>query len=975
MSPRMLGRIDDPKVRAGAALLRNIAVDVAGAAFRMPGTELVRETRDSSKRSTQLLFRGSGGEDIRLEVGLRGEFSGSPSAPGYIRMHRNGGAVLHSAPWSASITYAVGDLVTNGGELFACKTANTNNVPASSLFWETLEYVTNKPILASAPGASGVLVGTPGRLQTAVAHLLEDDEAVELTGDSVTTAPGGVVYGVRYFVKVVSSTQIELRLTPGGSSIDITTTGAGTGHRLHRSYIAGELVSFSGIVWYCRTDRPISTAATPVSIQPDGANVVHWYEQPATGELEIPTTLNVTESELAELTSSQDEATLSIAHRKVFLSEFRAFSPLSLPVVRYSTFQWKHAAIAPTLSPPGNVVATATKRGDTIGIVAAPGGVVNNGGAVRITTVADHLLTPGLDYVLIEGTGRAEVDGKTFAVNNAGAAARTFDPVSPDTGLFVTFVATGGGGTARVVRLNSDASNSYVVTALDADLRETLQSAEASVANNLFVTGSINTVTWNAVIGAVRYRVYKKVASAGLFGLIGETEATSFVDGPAPDSFAPNLGLTPPRNDSTLAAPTDSTTLGSPNDLLRAPHAVSHHQGRRVLGATDERPQEFFASRSNTESDFTFSIPVQASDRIRQKLKTASSCTIRHLLSMGQLVALTDTTAVQISPVNTDVLTPESFASIDQNTVGSSPTQPVLMHKAGLFVAKNGGHVYAIGFQEAEGGLVAVNQCDRATHLFDGKTITQLGAQMAPVPILWGVSSDGTLRGMTFQPRQLVNAWHQHNTDGVIEALSVGGEGGEDRVYLTVRRTINGATKRFIERVAVMTAPVPVFAENWFVDCGVRYSGAPISTMTGLGHLEGKTVQVFADGLVQTPKVVAGGQITLDAAASTVIAGLGRTAELQTVPAAFAAEAYGSGRQKNVSKVCVRVEASGSFEIGPSLDNMTVPDQIVPGVPFSGVVEVRVPASWTIDGQLFIRVTDPVPLTIVSISAELAVGG
>ena len=63
--------------------------------------------------------------------------------------------------------------------------------------------------------------------------------------------------------------------------------------------------------------------------------------------------------------------------------------------------------------------------------------------------------------------------------------------------------------------------------------------------------------------------------------------------------------------------------------------------------------------------------------------------------------------------------------------------------------------------------------CLRSQHLFDFKTIKDATAQKAPYPIMWFVSSDGNLLGLTYIPEQQVGSWHRHNTDGVLNPAAL----------------------------------------------------------------------------------------------------------------------------------------------------------------------------------------------------------
>lgn len=964
LSGRMFGRPDDPKYPHGAAEMLGFYVIASGAARRCPGTEMVREARNPDRPFRLVTFRATGGQDIQVELGFRQEYPTS-SVPGYARFHRDGETVLHSVPWDATTAYVPGNLVRYSGQLYLCRLAHTNQVPTNVTYWKTLEYVPNLPFAAAAasPPTDGIVIGTPGEIYfgAGVNHNLETDDPVEFTGDAGTLAPGlgsGFVYGVEYFAIFIDAERIQIAATPGGPPLAIVNPGVGTFHRMHRRYAAGWLVSRSGSVFYCRTTRPIDGAGQ--GIIPTSGNETYWYQEPPGHEFEIPTTLNTTDAQLQELTFSSEDQTLSLATGTGGPYELTAIAPTGFDA--YLTWRWGSASSVPPLPAPGNVLAVATKKGLTLGIVSLAG-VGGGGTRTAINTAADHHLAKGIDFVYVENASQGTLNNKYWGVEDGGAA-NQFVVVDPDNGGYLTYGGAPGAavGTVRRASLNSDTSNSYVVTAVDERERESLASTPVTVANNLFTTGAFNTITWNPVATAARYRVYRKLAAADLYGFLGESTATSLKDD---GTIAPSLDRTPPILDSALPGSTPALT----------PQAVTHYGTRRVYAAG----QDVWMSRSGTETDFSYSLPVLATDRIHERLKSPAGCSIRHLVPLRHLIALSDTTEFHIVPLEGGSITPDSFSAHGQTYVGAAPVQPIVMNDTLLFAAARGGHVFRLGFSDEGGGYVPIDVCDRATHLFDGHTIGQMARQIAPVPIAWHTSTSNLLLGMTFVPAQQVFAWHKHATDGVVESVSVGSEGKEDRVYLGVRRVINGTTKRFVERRASLE-PV-AWADSWFVDCGLRQeTSAAVTVVTGLGHLEGETVAVFADGLVQAEQVVAGGQITLatplPAGSNKVLVGLPQTPpELQTVPATFAVEAYASGRPKNVTHVWVRVEASGSFEIGPSLDAMVEPDEILPGVPYSGLVKVKVHSGWTDDGQIFIRQRAPLPLTIVSVTAEMAVAG
>jgi hypothetical protein len=941
----MLGRPDDPKVMQGAELLRNWFVESSGTARRVPGTEFVRASRNEALRSRLVTFTVSGGDDVFVELGFRQEYPATSSIAGYARFHTRGATLLHSVPYSNSTAYLVGDRVMSAGVLYLCVQAHTNQPVSNAAFWDSLEWTVDVSI-PTGGGNPGLLFGTPGTIRCGVAHGLRLNDPVELTSSGGITAPNGLVYGVIYYASPVNSTDVQLLAAPGGSPLAITADGSPPGFRLHRRYVAGDLVSKGGQVYYCRQTRPIDGGN--LSIAPDSGNEVFWAIMPASGLYELPTTLAISEEVLFELTYSQQGSVLCFAGRSV--------PPAELVRVNGGTWVWREVVFEPPVAPPV-ISAEATRRGATLTINGLDQFASPN---QSVRTVSEHRLVPGLDYVYIEGSARASLNDNWWAVE-PGIDAFNFRVRNPETGVLPAIIgAVASGGSVRVGRLNTDPINQYQVTSVAADGQESRASVAATVNNNLFTVGAYNTISWSAVPGAARYRVYKLRQGTNVFGFIGESQSTSFIDG-RPDNIAPDLSKTPPILDTSMGAAAG-----------RRPRAVAHFEGRRCFAGTDLDPQTVWMTRSNTDDDLSSSFPVKATDRVKQQVKSRLACTIRHMVPMGQMIVLSDTTEFRVSPLNSDAITPDSFAARAQTYVGAAAVQPIVAQNVVLFAGARGGHVYQLGYRDDAGGYLTADLCERATHLFDNASVVQMAWQQSPVPVAWVLSNTGQLLGCTYVPMQQVFAWWRRDTDGVFESVAAGGEGGEDRLYAIVRRTVNGQVRRYVERLASMTAQT--WANSWFVDSGLRYQGTPVSTLLGLGHLEGATVAVWADGLEQTNKVVTGGQITLDVPASSVLVGLPMVAQLRTPPAVFAMEALGQGRPKSVTHVYLRVEASGSMLIGPSLADMLAPPEVVPGAPFSGLLRMQVPNEWTADGQLYLEVRSPVPCAVVSMFADMAMG-
>tara|TARA_R100000353_G_scaffold144486_1_gene103506 strand:+ start:574 stop:3042 length:2469 start_codon:yes stop_codon:yes gene_type:complete len=599
---------------------------------------------------------------------------------------------------------------------------------------------------------------------------------------------------------------------------------------------------------------------------------------------------------------------------------------------------------------------------------------------------------------------------------------------------------------------NSDTyeAHEYVVTAVANNLTdESSQSNSGSVQNNIYVTGAKNTITWNAVSGASKYRVYKE--QAGLYGFIGEVSGTTIVDA----NIGPDFSRTPPIYENEF-----QTTNNFPG-------AVSYFEQRRVFAGTNNEPQSILMTKSGTESNMSFGRPIRDDDRIKFKVAAREANTIRHIVPLTQLLLLTGSAEWRVSSINSDAITPTSISVKPQSYVGANNAQPVIVNNSMVYAAARGGHIRELGYNWQANGFITGDLSLRAPHLFDNLTITDMALAKAPIPIVWFISSNGKLLGFTYVPEQTIGAWHQHDTDGTFESVATVSEGNDDVLYCVVKRTINGATKKYVERLG--TRLFDNARDCFFVDCGATYNGTNTDTnrtvtisggtnytrgesvtitanynlfnappslddvgdaivllsgsnyyrcnitatssatvatvkldvdlpaslrntgittyevarnvISGLNHLEGKTVSILADAAVHPQRVVSSGSITLDRASSVVHVGLEYESDLQTLPLALQVEAFGQGRVKNLNHVWLRVLESSGIFAGPSADKLieakqrtTEPYGAPPRLKTEDI-KIMLTPTWQDTGQLFVRQTDPLPLTVVGLTLEVAIGG
>lgn len=528
-----------------------------------------------------------------------------------------------------------------------------------------------------------------------------------------------------------------------------------------------------------------------------------------------------------------------------------------------------------------------------------------------------------------------------------------------------TAAPTGVTATATVVVSTNLTQQKYVVTAVQPDgVTESLPSTPAACTNNLTLAGNFNTIAWTAVGGASRYNVYK--LRGGVYGYIGQagSGSLSLVD----DNVLADTSQSPPEDIIDLNGAADGY-----------PATVMYHEQRRWFAGTNAKPQVVWATRTGTESNLTSSIPSRDADGMELRVASMQNNQIRHLVALSDLMALTAGGEFLIG--SDGPITPSSVSIKPQGYSGASNVQPVVTAGSLLYVQAQGSRIRELGYNWESNSYRTLDVSIMAPHRFNGYTVTQAAYTRAPDQIFWAVRNDGTLLGLTYVPDQQVFGWHAHDTDGAIESVCVVAEGNEDVLYVVARRTVNERTVRYVERLR--TRIFTQIADAFFVDSGLTYSGAPITTLSGLWHLEGKEVDILTDGAVHPRRTVTNGVIALDYAASKVHVGLPITSDMRTLPLAIEGmQAVGQGTTKNVNKVRLRVSQSSVVKAGPDFLRLReYPARVVadpygsPPALRDGELAISVDPSWNQDGAVCVRQDLPLPLTVLSMALEVQTGG
>jgi len=396
------------------------------------------------------------------------------------------------------------------------------------------------------------------------------------------------------------------------------------------------------------------------------------------------------------------------------------------------------------------------------------------------------------------------------------------------------------------------------------------------------------------------------------------------------------------------------------------PAAVNFFEQRLWFAGTRTRVQTIWGSAI---ADYeNFAAGNYAIDSVEYTVSTNDLSPIRWLSSARVLLIgasgrefRASGGAGAISPTNIDIRVETSY--------GSPKRRPVQIGHTTIFVQRAGRKVRELEYSFESDNYKGTDLTVIAPHISVGG-ISELAYSPEPYSTMYAIRGDGQMVVLTYEKAQEVFGWGRWITDGSFESVAVLppiASSDEYQIYVIVNRTIGGVTKRYIEK----------FHSSMHTDCGVYGTMALGTVVTGLTHLNGKTVTMKGDGALFPSAVVAGGQATFPAAITTYDVGLPYVSTLVTHKPEITTQAGGTaqGKPKRWSSLYIRVLDTVGLEVNGTQIGTRDPADLLGSAcaPETGDLRADV---MGIDGDARITVVQnlPFPATVLAIIGELAVG-
>ena len=208
----------------------------------------------------------------------------------------------------------------------------------------------------------------------------------------------------------------------------------------------------------------------------------------------------------------------------------------------------------------------------------------------------------------------------------------------------------------------------------------------------------------------------------------------------------------------------------------------------------------------------------------------------------------------------------------------------------------------------------------------------------------------------------------QNETHADVKSITTISEASEDTVYIIVQRIINGSTVQYVEYLDTTLNQ----------DSGLAGTVTGSSTtVTSLDHLEGETVQILIDDAVYPKQKVTNGAVTVSLPSTfeskTIEVGLGYVSTIKTLrPEGTAQAGTAQGRKKRYNEIIVRLLDSVGVTInGDQLPFRSSADEMGEPIPaFTGDKRVT-NLGWNRDGQITIKQTQPLPMTVLAVTGTI----
>jgi hypothetical protein len=571
------------------------------------------------------------------------------------------------------------------------------------------------------------------------------------------------------------------------------------------------------------------------------------------------------------------------------------------------------------------------------------------------------------------------------------------------------------------------------------------------------------TITPSATTGTITLTASTSIFESGHIGSfwkIGGTTGTPSLQGYVQiTAYSSGTSVTAVVQ-STLSG-TGATTdwaEGAFSDVRGYPSCISLFSGRLYYARTTYEPRGVWGSRPYAYESFLPAVDNEDDGAIDIELgATGDSNDIKMLASgLALVVGTYGGEFVVTAGDGGTAITPSSVTASKRTSWGSEQIQPINLGSFIYYMQRGARKLREFYYLNDYQTYKSVDMSILSEHITESG-LKDIAYQQNPDSVIWGCRNDGKITAFCREVDQEVAAWSLIDTDGLYESVEIlpSYDGYYDETWYIVNRTIDGQTKRYIERSQNPITP-EIQEECFYVDCGLTYDaysitdgnnltlsaltgsititsdssifsasdvgyriraidsnknilgqakitaytsdtevtatvikdfdsltytggywGLSVKELTNLDHLEGKTVQILADGGVVPPEIVDSGSLTLDIDGWYINVGLHYQSYIKTLPIdAGSQNGTSIGKRKRINELSLRVWRSLGMSVGYDLDNlqniiyrqanteMGLPEEFITDI----ITNIKYNQGWVWSNSITISQEEPLPMNILQIA-------
>jgi hypothetical protein len=404
------------------------------------------------------------------------------------------------------------------------------------------------------------------------------------------------------------------------------------------------------------------------------------------------------------------------------------------------------------------------------------------------------------------------------------------------------------------------------------------------------------------------------------------------------------------------------------------PISGTFYEGRLAIGGCKALPATVFMSVSNDVLNFDIGVGDD-SDSIQYTMSSDDINIIKYVVSDRSFQIFT-TNGEYVSPQSeSSALTPGNTSFRKQTNNGSESVIPLVIDNQTFYVRKGGKSIMSFVYDNDRGSYQSTTASIFSPHLIknpiDGAVLQ--GSSEDEANYMFYVNSEGSLAVYQSMAEQNISAWtlattgtafddlEDITTDGLFRAVT---NVGSD-IYFIITRTVAGIDYQYLEKL------------DWsvYTDCSI-VTTAVSKVVSGLSHLEGKGVQVKADGYVFEENKVMGGVISLEDDATDITVGLAYTPLITPNSVNIMGQ---QGSTLYTKKRLVRMFIDYYESLGIYINDNLIPYQsfgdLLDEAPVvkTDVYEYVNLTDWSLREEIQITQKDPLPMQIIGIGYEIEV--